>query len=181
MAVTELIPGRSGGMFLRCTEGHMTPPPQEVRDAIRGHRDGVAAIQQGGDADARDDPPTVETAPPPEPTNEAGAPHGGAALPSGEAHDPAFAEAAGIAPEPAQPVAHAMSRTEADEAMQAILGALTAAKQDKARPERYDAAKTVLEAHGYAGDGLTSWLMRNPNELPGLLRDLNVEQGALPL
>src|SRR5665213_3185679 len=55
---TELVPGRSGGMFLRCTEGHMMPPPQAVRDAIRGHKEGTAAIQQ----EASDDGSVAELA-----------------------------------------------------------------------------------------------------------------------
>ena len=178
--LTELVPGRSGGMFLRCTAGHFMPPPQEVRDAIRGHREGTAAIQQeASDEGAVAEAEVVDAEaqavsagdqagrPASSSDTRAGAPEPpvGPTLPLGEEQDTAFMEAAGIAPEAAQPETPPMTRADIDVAVQAILKALTHARaQGKLEP-----ARTILRAHGWDDTPLTSWLQKHPAELPGLV------------
>jgi hypothetical protein len=159
---TELIPGRSGGMFLRCTEGHMMPPPQAVRDAIRGHRDGTAAIQRGEvSADIMGGEITSEIEGSSfAPSNEAPKeePPTGPVLPLSEAQDTLFADAAGID-------APALTRAEIDVQVQALLTVLMAATRD---PARKAGAFTILRAHGYDEQPLTSWLREHPEELGNL-------------
>lgn len=178
---TELVPGRSGGMFLRCTAGHMMPPPQAVRDAIRGHRDGTAAIQReevtheasvagvaaaetsapvrssGGHEDEAASNVVADRGAPATPV--------GATLPLGEAHDDGFMEAAGIAPEAAAPEPEPLTRAEVDTFVQAILRAVTHARALGS----LKAAQTILHAHGWDDTPLSSWLVRHPQELPGLV------------
>ena len=155
---TELVPGRSGGMFLRCTEGHMMPPPQAVRDAIRGHKEGTAAIQQ----EASDDGAVVAVE-----VQEGAAEV--AELVQADVRSAPEDERPAEAPEPA-----VMGRKEVDEHVQSILTSLTAAK----RTGHITAAQTVLRAHGWDETPLTSWLMRHPEELPGLVIEFTMDEPA---
>lgn len=67
----KLIPNPRGGGFLACNAdcGYTSSPPAEVRDAMRGHREGGAVYQQNGaeSDDTRHDGPTYGEPDPPGP------------------------------------------------------------------------------------------------------------------
>lgn len=195
---TRLIPSNNGGVFLTCDNGHNASPPQAVRDAVRGTPEALTLagpVLEAGErlpepgelpadiidaepvtlADPADEAgpqeqPSVEASPPAAPIgvrDDGSAPVGGA-LPLTEEQDTAFMEAAGIAPETPQPEPQPMDRTEVEAAVQAILRAITHARA----VGTLEAARTILRAHGWDDTPLSSWLMRHPAELPGLVTDL---------